>query len=251
MGTTFYPKFRIFNPPETHIPNFTPDAFAPPCIPLGADASRPKQQLCESAFLSDCSLQFESAITDLETFVQCLEEMRCRLITYDLTIAEYQQLISSGVPLSDRIMKAIKDNPTEVAHLEDLPRKILQEKRYYLVWPGIKESMLYNMKNDACNFYMIDAGFKGTKTFALRKNSSFSNILGSTGLLLRENGLATGLQQKYSRSRVCDGSISKTIATTIDRTGWHAVSTFFVFYGCGIGVAVVIFVAELAIARLS
>lgn len=136
-----------------------------------------------------------------------------------------QRVTAPGPEWNTRISKALIDNPTVTAPVEKLPEMILQEKRQFLVWPWLKEVILYNIKDSICDFYVMDTEFKHDNTFATRKNSSNLQMLSQLGLIFQENGIAERLQRKYWYN-VCDNITRRSRISSNRNDGLHSFSTF-------------------------
>lgn len=191
-----------------------------------------------------CSLNIGGSVelpfTDLESFVDCLAEDRCRMIAPSKSFS-FLQLLTSTENLGSRVLDAIKRHPIEISPEEEIPKRILQEKDHFLVWPGSSTTLLYHIrKYGDCDFHIVEAPYKVFGAFPLRKNSTWLPLLNGLAAPFHESGLGTVIHAKYEKRSVCSGFRKKD---TFVR--FASLRTLFLWYGCGILASAAVLVGEM------
>lgn len=80
-------------------------------------------------FSRKMSLSVQAAFTELETFVKCLEEIRCRVVTMSMTNSYYLMLTAPGSELSARVRNSFRYSPALVIpQAEAIFEAILREQ---------------------------------------------------------------------------------------------------------------------------
>lgn len=95
-------------------------------------------------FSQSILLKTKVPFSDLESFLRCLENFECRLISHTKTIAYFQELIhnSDNNRLGERFRIILQNNPPKIVPVESIPGMILKEKNQYLVNMGSKQTRL-------------------------------------------------------------------------------------------------------------
>lgn len=178
---------------------------------------------------------------DFETFVQCLEEARCRLVAHSLTASYLQVLFSSESSLGRRIQASFTDQPPLVTPAGSIPRMILREEDQFLVWIASRNAFNQATQDGTlCDLYVIDAPYKEAWSFVVRKGSPLLKALNQMSVLFRENGLAQMLYSRYRVAAWCKSTDSAETSTL----QLLAESEILWFYGAGMLVGVALFVVE-------
>lgn len=191
--------------------------------------------------------------TDLETFVQCLENYKCKIITPWLTISELQELSNFG-DLGERFEKTKISNPFLLAPVQDIPMKILEEQDKFLVNVGPRKTrMQWIHGNKECVYYVIKLPFRQYSAFPVQKNSTHLQKLNKIAQIFQEYGLEKGMDREYfsdSLSR-CQKKWSKRRSENDDRVQQSliSISGAFIYYVIGISVGMIGLILENVVHR--
>lgn len=178
---------------------------------------------------------------DLESFVTCLEENRCRMIQPTLSLSYLQYLTAEESELGRRIQATWKEKPVVLESTLDIPQSILDEKKLNLVWITSKFGFDQMTKNNKdCKFYTVDTPCKEIWAFPMRKNSSLLPKINQLALLFQENGITQSLQSKYVGIETCDQKVQVNLS---DFESSNA-AIFYIYCLC-VFVAVIILGAEI------
>lgn len=140
--------------------------------------------LCSLNISKNANLPYK----DLESFVACLTEKKCRMISATKSFS-FLQLLTDTPILGARVVEAIKINPIEIVPEAEIPKRILEEKTIYLVWPGPSTVFLYHTKGYTnCEFYSVDAPYKVFGAFPLKKKSPYLALLNRMAGPFHESG---------------------------------------------------------------
>lgn len=147
---------------------------------------------------------------DFETFVECLEQGRCRMIQNSLSASSIQSLTGIETEFGRRIQATWKKRPVLIKAIPDIPQTILDEKNLYLVWITDKADFDKAAQNgENCKFYAIEAPYKEIWAFPIRKKSPLRQIFNKAAGLFQENGIAGALLAKYG-TLACNRENSKS-----------------------------------------
>lgn len=197
-----------------------------------------------TAFLLSFKLARTSTLPykDLETFIDCLYEGRCRLLTSSSS-SSFIQLLQDTESLAPRFSKALQRYPAETALDTEIHDKLLQNHEVHLVWPGPSVSFYYQAQMyPECSFYTVEAPYKVFGSFPLRKNDTVTaRVLNSMAGYFQESGLSNMVQKKYqnvdSRSCTSNAGMKHEEYSPIRLVGLVSVCKFYVI-GMAIGAAV-------------
>lgn len=170
--------------------------------------------------------------TDLETFVQCLEISKCRIITHTQTASYIQAFLTLEDGVGARIRASLKKNPMLIKPIDEIAPAILREKKQYLVSIGPKITRLAWIDgNRGCRFYIMDTGFLESNAFPVGKcNSEYLHQLNKVALVLRETGLEQALRKRYHAMVLCDEKWnSRKLSAFLHSNLFHSLFTLFVF----------------------
>lgn len=163
---------------------------------------------------------------DFESFITCLEESRCRLVTFTLSMSYIQVLFGPESDMGRRAGLTFAYNPPlVVANTEAAKNAILEEQSTFLVWIGDKGifDAAFQSKAD-CTFFALETGYREAWTFPVRKHSALKAILDDAAVAFQELGLRRGMSLRYEvSSQKCDprfferpGRVSDSGATYAD-----------------------------------
>lgn len=195
----------------------------------------------------------ETPFEDFLSFVDCLTEDKCRVITPTLSYSTIQLIQYPGAIQSQRITDAFNKNPIEVLEREKIPDRILMEKNIFLVWPALK-GVFYRVtgNNKGCQFYTVPAPFKDLGAFAVRKeNKSLLAKFNRMAEMLRESGLADHIE---SLSSMNNGVLPecKQQTLTVNKTehiNLRSMENIFIFYFTGVAIGLGAFAVEKLVQR--
>lgn len=199
-----------------------------------------------SLFSKRIFVKYNLPFTDLETFVQCLEQGRCRIITNTLS-NNFMQYLLGPHQLGSRIRGTLDRNPIRVTPADDIPDAILKENNQYLVNGGSTGDRLFLISgNRNCHFYTMRMAYFQIPAFPFAKNSShpksFNKILSSS----RELGLMQAIKRKYMSESLCkeEWSSSRPATDSFKGQTLFSMATTFYFYALGVCIGFVGLVVE-------
>lgn len=186
---------------------------------------------------------------DLSTFVDCLEQGQCQLVSKSNSTSFLQQLTTPNDALGLRMANSLRTNPLLVEPAELIASKILEEKRKYLVCIGGKTSQLYLVnRNRDCSFYILPLGLTEVNAFPISKKYPNLERINRMTLAIREFGTGQLINRKYLKDSVCDVDSSKA-TKSIMKGQLYGMSTIFWFYLLGISIGLLIICVELMISK--
>lgn len=185
---------------------------------------------------------------DLSTFAQCLESQRCRLVATPFQNFIMERLFSAMAVSGSKTLITF-DQIYQVNETSEVWKKILSDNDTY--WTTVELRSIFNAYtnyNLGFQYYTLEAPFKDAGAFALPKGSRFLKQLNLASGLFTDNGMGLGLEKKYMRDAEMYRPIKDTKSLsplTVD-----SVRSFYLFYGVGLGVAILVIVLELCYAKL-
>lgn len=185
---------------------------------------------------------------DLETFVTCLEEARCRIITHTLSSSSISLMVGPENEYGKRIQATFAKRPMIYnPNIDVVPRIILEEKTVYYAWFLRKTAFEAVVQNNYdCRFYIMPVDYTQIESFPMRKKSPLKSMLNFGAAAFVERGLS----EATTALRYKNAGTFCSFTENIDQTkifGSSTVIVAFCLLGFGIFVTCVLFLAEVII----